>query len=178
MRTFAAVAMALAFAELTAAPALAQAPAVAARPVVVAPAAVRPAAPQPVGVRRAPAKPAASPKPAGPEMALIDSYFQTLKDGYAADATTKLFLQTPLMQKNPAATDKLTNTAATYINFYGSITHWAFVSEKVFAPGVKRQTWVLYTVGAPIIFTFDLYLSATGVGVLNVNLNDKYESAF
>lgn len=150
MKTFAAAATALAC--LSAAPALAQ----------TAP--VRPAA--------------ASPTRSGPEVQVIEGYFQTLKSGYPADATAKLFIQTPLMQKNPAATDKLTNSAATYINFYGPITHWGFGSEKVFAPGVKRQTWVLYTIGAPIFFTFDLYISATGVGVLNVNINDKYESAF
>ncbi|WP_091737953.1 hypothetical protein [Phenylobacterium immobile] len=124
------------------------------------------------------AKPAVAATRPGPEAQLIEGYFQTLKSGYPADATAKLFIQTPLMQKNPAATDKLTNSAATYINFYGSITHWSFANEKVFAPGVKRQTWVLYTVGAPVFFTFDLYVSATGVGVLNVNINDKYESAF
>jgi hypothetical protein len=123
--------------------------------------------------------PTTAPTPrSGPEAQLIEGYFNTLKSGYPADATAKLFIQTPLMQKNPAATDKLTNSAATYINFYGPITHWSFANEKVFAPGVKRQTWVLYTIGAPIFFTFDLYVSATGVGVLNVNINDKYESAF
>lgn len=133
------------------------------------------AAPQ--GVLAQAAKPAA-PARSGPEFALIEAYFQTMKAGYAADATAKLYIQTPLMQKNPVATDKLTNSAATYINYYGPITHWAFVSEKTYAPGVKRQAWVLYTVGAPIFFSFDLYLSPTGVGVLNVSINDKYESVF
>ena len=115
---------------------------------------------------------------ADPADALIERYFQTLKQGDPKGATDLIFSRTPAMQKNAAGVEAMAGNTATYLNYYGSVLGWQKVGEDVYASGVKREAWLLRTTNGPLFFKFDIYDGPGGEAVQKVTVTEDYDTGF